>query len=359
MHSQEASKTLIQSVHNKGVNQKQRPHHHHHHHHHKRRHHHKKKNKTRRDFPLDYYTNTPLWRLTGVRTNKMFAAPMLRSSIPQVGIQYNTRQFASANGISPLISSSYNAVNDGSNNYAAGANFVNSQNRFYGQPQQQQPFYQGQNNAAVFAAPPSPNNMHLNSFNDQTIAATKKNMVPQTGLNQVTSSASKYPAGFDIMSVADKNTAKLKIGELHIDKIVKKTNIPLRPNKNDNNNNNGNSVNGYKKVIISKGSSSKLPKVDTLASNKKDQITASLKETIKEKDHIMSEINVEPLSEFPPDDDQDSTARVEKNDIPRPSDFETEKHEMVAKDSIYDIPNSHPIEQLSGNEGGLHSFFPG
>ena len=364
LHSQEASKTLIQSVRkgakagDKGVDKKQRPHHHHHHrHHHKRLHHHKKKNKTRRDFPLDYYTNTPLWRLTGVRTNNVFAAPMLRSSIPQVGIQYNTRQF-DGSGRSPLISNSYNAVNDGSNNFAQ-ANFVNSQSQFYGQ---QQPFYQGQNNANVFGAPL--NNIYPNSFNEdrnlniQNMAATKKSMVPQPKNVGASSASSKYPAGFDIMSVADKNTAKSKIGEQRNDGMVKKTNIPLRPSIHYNNN-----VNGYKKVLISKDSATQPSRVDksTLsASNKKDHITPNLKETIKEKDRIMSEINVEPLSEFPTDDDdQDSTARVEKNAIPRPSDFETDKHEMLAKDSIYDIPNSHPIEPLSGNEGGLHSFFPG
>lgn len=284
----------------------------------------------------------------------MFAAPMLRSNIPQVGFQYNTRQFG-ANG----ISNSYNAVNDGNNNYA-GANFVNSPSQFYGQPQQQQSFYQGQNNAAVFAA--SSNNMYPNSvsmdrnFNGQNMAATKKSMVPHPS-NVGASSASKYPAGFDIMSVSNKSIAKSKIGEPHNNDIVKKTNIPLRPsNSNDEN------VNSYKKATISKyGGASQHSKVDTTAttSNKKNRITPNFKETIKEKDRIMSEINVEPLSEFQPDNDQDSTARVEKNSIPRPGDFEAERHEMVAKDSIYDIPNSHPIEPLGGNEGGLHSFFPG
>ena len=345
LHSQEASKTLIKSTlraekDSKGVN-KHRPHHRHQHHH-KRRHHHKKKKKTRRDFPLDYYSNTPLWRLTGVRTNNAYAESTRNNIPPPVGFQYNTRQYAN----NPL--GNYNTMG---NNYAtAGSNFVNSQSQFYGQQQQpQQLFYQGQNLAAAFTgttyidtAPDS----QANNFNGLNIVAKKSTQ---------TAGSKNYPAGFDIMSAANKAFAKSSelmgaqrksnIDQPHV--IVKKTNIPIRPNNND-------SIN---KVIISASDLSKVTASLTDA-KRKDQLLPNPKETMKEKDRIMSQIDVEPLSEFPPTDELDAT-RVEKNAIPRPSDFDIERHELVAKDSIYDIPNSHPIEPLSNGEGGLHSFFPG
>lgn len=387
-HPQEASKTLLMhsttprvSHPSKNDSRPRRPRHHHHHLH-KGRHHHNKKSdkkskKARRDYPLDYYsTNTPLWRLTGFRNSAI--AP-----------QYNTRQYINQVG-------NYNSQPT-SNLYTGGANFVNpGGNPFYGfqQQQQQQQFYQGQNAAASFANSQTftTNDRNTNTFAGLNILSKKTIQNGGVGLLKQQSVVSPpYQAGSDIMSPkADtvKNSALRSKAQSPVSavphEIVKKTNIPLRPT--------------VKNIVsVSNGNTKVLPNGDTVSyatyspttGNKKNVMTANFlnhpetqkdlqpnaKETKKEKDQILSEINVEPLSEFPTDEDTatTSTIRVEKNDIPRPDDFDQiERHEMVAKDSIYDIPNSHPVEMLSSvdignglggggvaNGGGLHSFFPG
>jgi len=153
------------------------------------------------------------------------------------------------------------------------------------------------------------------SRNDKKLLVKKTITTSKTNNN-----VPKYQATLDIMSDNSRadidNIKKSKVTHAVTHEIVKKTNIPLSPKR----------------------------------------IEPNSVETRKEKDQIMSEIKVQPLTEFPTDGGDELHSLVEKDAIPRPNDLQLsspETHEMVAKDSIDDVPFSSTIEPLQ------HSFFPG
>uniref|UniRef100_A0A7M5X7V4 Uncharacterized protein n=1 Tax=Clytia hemisphaerica TaxID=252671 RepID=A0A7M5X7V4_9CNID len=297
-HSQETSKTLIQQSYNKNNNKHKHKHKHHHSHHH---HHHHKKHKKRvtRDFPYDYY-NTPLWRLTGPRNNP------LSSNTQTLNSPYNARQYIT-NNLNTYQQQQPNFMNTNQRSFIP-------QGQWFNFPAFQQrgtvPFLSG---SASVPGKPAP-----------VVVNSKKSTVYKPTFDLMASSNAIKPKSNKVI----KSFINPKIESPKYD-IVKKTNVPLRPN--------------IKKL--------ETPNPD---------------ETRKEKDKIMSQINVEPLTEFPTDESPE--VRVEKDAIPRPPSpssvnlapdssagiFEP-VHQLAAKDNIYDIPNSHPIEALRG----VHSFFPG
>ena len=182
------------------------------------------------------------------------------------------------------------------------ANMFNTNSRaFIQQQQQQQPWYNYPNQAINYAmlnpwqsrmsySSTNKNNNNINNNNSQQLLATK---TIKTNAN-----TPKYEANLDIMAdskslpstVDDTKKSKI-IPDTH--EIVKKMNIPLSPTK------------------------TKIEKPNSV-------------ETRKEKDQIMSEIDVQPLTEFPTDSSDEPHALVEKDAIPRPEDLQPhhQKHHV-------------------------------